>query len=123
MPTTRDTKIVTRRFGMKDAHTYAVYKADGGYGAFTKAIGQQPAAIVDEVKKSMLRGRGGAGFATGLKWTFLPKDASGRLPVASATCSALARACTGTSSTPMAAPVGMRDRQPSPVHSVATLAS
>ena len=77
MPTTRDTKIITKHFGIKDSHTYAVYKADGGYSAFTKAIGQQPAAIVAEVQKSLLRGRGGAGFSTGLKWTFLPKDAPG----------------------------------------------
>ena len=45
----------------------------GTWGRIGKALGMQRAAIVDEVKKSNLRGRGGAGFPTGLKWTFVPK--------------------------------------------------
>jgi len=51
-----------------------VYESHGGYGALKKALGMDPAAVTDEVKKSGLRGRGGAGFPTGLKWTFMPKD-------------------------------------------------
>ncbi len=47
--------------------------ADGGYEMLRKALGMQPAEIIDEVKKSGLRGRGGAGFPTGLKWTFIPR--------------------------------------------------
>lgn len=47
--------------------------ADGGYEMLRKAIGMQPSAIIDEVKKSGLRGRGGAGFPTGVKWTFIPR--------------------------------------------------
>ncbi|HWE31620.1 MAG TPA: NADH-quinone oxidoreductase subunit NuoF [Polyangia bacterium] len=46
----------------------------GVYGTYKKALGMAPAAIVDEVKKSNLRGRGGAGFPTGMKWSFIPKD-------------------------------------------------
>ncbi|GAO04806.1 NADH-quinone oxidoreductase subunit NuoF [Anaeromyxobacter sp. PSR-1] len=69
-----ETLILSKRWGKPDSASLASYRADGGYGALDKAMGADPAAIVDEVKKSNLRGRGGAGFATGLKWTFLPKD-------------------------------------------------
>ena len=50
-----------------------VYENNGGYGALKKALGVQPAALIDEVKKSGLRGRGGAAFVAGLKWSFMPK--------------------------------------------------
>ncbi len=46
----------------------------GGYEGLKKALKMQPAEVVEEVKKSNLRGRGGAGFPTGLKWSFMPKD-------------------------------------------------
>jgi NADH-quinone oxidoreductase subunit F len=68
------TAILTARWGKPQGHTLASYRADGGYQALAKALTMEPAAIVEEVKTSGLRGRGGAGFATGLKWTFLPKD-------------------------------------------------
>jgi NADH-quinone oxidoreductase subunit F len=51
----------------------AVYEANGGYAAFKKALKMNPADIVNEVKKSGLKGRGGAGFSTGMKWSFLAK--------------------------------------------------
>ncbi len=59
----------------KDRHivAYDEYVRTGGYGALRKAISLKPDAVTEEVKKSMLRGRGGAGFPCGLKWTFLPK--------------------------------------------------
>ncbi len=50
-----------------------VYESNGGYSALKKALGMQPDAVTDEVKRSGLRGRGGAAFPTGLKWTFMPK--------------------------------------------------
>jgi NADH-quinone oxidoreductase subunit F len=51
-----------------------VYKASGGYSKLAGWLKTAPETIVDEVKKSNLRGRGGAGFPTGMKWSFLPKD-------------------------------------------------
>ena len=69
-----DTLVLSARWGKPNSAALATYRADGGYGALDKALGMEPSVIVDEVKKSNLRGRGGAGFATGLKWTFLPKD-------------------------------------------------
>jgi NADH-quinone oxidoreductase subunit F len=59
------------------------YIKTGGYQALQKALTLKPDAVTDEVKKSVLRGRGGAGFPCGLKWTFLPKltpDAQGNEP-------------------------------------------
>ncbi len=53
------------------------YFACGGYRALKKALAMKPADVTEEVKKSGLRGRGGAGFPTGLKWSFIPKDAQG----------------------------------------------
>jgi NADH-quinone oxidoreductase subunit F len=69
-----ETLILTKRWGKKDSFTLAASKADGAYKALEKALSMKPEAIIDEVKASNLRGRGGAGFSTGLKWTFLPKD-------------------------------------------------
>ncbi len=57
---------------------YDEYVKSGGYEALRKALGEEPAAIVDQVKDSGLRGRGGAGFPCGLKWTFLPRDYEGQ---------------------------------------------
>lgn len=59
---------------IKDYHTIGVYESHGGYAALKKAFGMAPEAVTDEVKKSNLRGRGGACFPTGLKWTFMPKQ-------------------------------------------------
>lgn len=56
-----------------DYHNIDVYMKHGGYGAFKKALKQTPEQIIEEVKKSGLRGRGGACFPTGLKWSFMPQ--------------------------------------------------
>jgi len=71
----KDVKIVTRNFGVPNGHTWSVYQSRGGGQGLKKALTVPRAALVDEVKKSNLRGRGGAGFATGLKWSFVPKEA------------------------------------------------
>ncbi|HEU0029119.1 MAG TPA: NADH-quinone oxidoreductase subunit NuoF [Kofleriaceae bacterium] len=68
-------KLVTQRFGNEDAKTFAGYEKTGGYQVLRKALAMAPEAITNEVKASNLRGRGGAGFATGVKWGFVPKDA------------------------------------------------
>ena len=59
---------------IKNYHELDVYEQHGGYGALKKALGMKPEEVTDEVKKSNLRGRGGACFPTGLKWTFMPKQ-------------------------------------------------
>ncbi|MCB1150745.1 NADH-quinone oxidoreductase subunit F, partial [bacterium] len=68
-------KILSRRFGRRDAHKLAVYEAEGGYAALRKALGLGREKVIEEVKEAGLRGRGGAGFPTGVKWGFVPKDA------------------------------------------------
>ncbi|MGC8595140.1 MAG: NADH-quinone oxidoreductase subunit NuoF [Candidatus Kryptoniota bacterium] len=57
-----------------DYHLIEVYESYGGYGALRKALSMTPEAVTEEVKKSNLRGRGGAAFPTGLKWTFMPRQ-------------------------------------------------
>ncbi|HEV3444722.1 MAG TPA: NADH-quinone oxidoreductase subunit NuoF [Gemmataceae bacterium] len=70
--------VLLRRVGKPDSQSLASYRADGGYRALSKAVNEMaPAQVVDAVKASGLRGRGGAGFPCGLKWTFLPKDHPG----------------------------------------------
>jgi NADH-quinone oxidoreductase subunit F len=69
-----ETPVVSSRFGIPNAHKIDVYMANGGYQALEKALKQMtPETIIEEVKKSGLRGRGGAGFSTGMKWSFVPK--------------------------------------------------
>ena len=63
-----------KRVHMTDGHTMKVYRDTGGYQSLKKALTMSPADIIEEVKASALRGRGGAGFPTGMKWSFVPKD-------------------------------------------------
>ena len=69
--------ILGRNFDRPDAHTLPVYRQGDGYQAWETARQMEPAAIVDAVKRSNLRGLGGAGFPTGMKWSFIPKDHTG----------------------------------------------
>jgi NADH-quinone oxidoreductase subunit F len=66
--------VVTARWGREGADTIDGYLETGGYAALKKALSMTPAALIDEVKNSGLRGRGGAGFPTGMKWGFIPQD-------------------------------------------------
>jgi NADH-quinone oxidoreductase subunit F len=65
--------VLTRNVGNPEALTLKGYRKLGGYEGLSKALLMEPDAIIEEVKKSGLRGRGGAGFAAGLKWSFIPK--------------------------------------------------
>jgi NADH-quinone oxidoreductase subunit F len=70
--------VLLARVGKPNSQSLESYHADGGYRALAKAANDMtPAQVVDAVKASGLRGRGGAGFPCGLKWTFLPKDHPG----------------------------------------------
>ena len=70
--------VLLANVGKADSHTLPVYEAGGGYAALRQVLtDDSPADVVDLVKMSNLRGRGGAGFPTGLKWSFLPKDHPG----------------------------------------------
>ncbi len=70
-----ETILISKRWGIKDSRKIDVFLQNGGYQALEKALKElTPDTIIDEVKKSSLRGRGGAGFPTGMKWSFVPKD-------------------------------------------------
>ena len=68
-------KVLLRNIGITDSHTLAVYQSRGGYQSWRKVVeSMKPEQLIDKVKASGLRGRGGAGFPTGMKWSFVPKD-------------------------------------------------
>src|SRR5437868_14862663 len=73
-PSPLETKVLTRLFGLPDSASIDTYLANDGYRAFRKAAAMKPEQIIEEVKTSNLRGRGGAGFPTGMKWSFVPRD-------------------------------------------------
>ena len=75
-PSPLEVKVLTRRFGLPGPATIDTYLATDGYAAIRKALGMQPEQIIEEVKASNLRGRGGAGFPTGLKWSFVPRTSA-----------------------------------------------
>ncbi len=73
-PTSPGEPVLLRNAWKKDSQSIKVYEAGGGYQNLKKHLATSPDEIIEQVKKSSLRGRGGAGFPTGLKWSFLPKD-------------------------------------------------
>ena len=66
--------VLTQHIHAEDCHTLSFYKSVGGYKALEKVISMGPDEVIDTVKASNLRGRGGAGFPAGVKWGFIPKE-------------------------------------------------
>jgi NADH-quinone oxidoreductase subunit F len=69
--------VLTKNVGRPEARTVAGYRKGGGYQALAAALELEPDAVIEAVKASGLRGRGGAGFPTGMKWSFIPKGPMG----------------------------------------------
>jgi NADH-quinone oxidoreductase subunit F len=70
----REVRVISRYFGDPEARTLEGAKARGRYEGLGKALQMTPEQLIDVVKASGLRGRGGAGFPTGVKWSFMPKE-------------------------------------------------
>jgi len=71
-------RLLTEHYDKPEFQTLDGYKKHGGYAVLAKALKMEPKAIIEEVKASGLRGRGGAGFPTGTKWSFLPANGEPR---------------------------------------------
>ena len=69
----RETLVLSKHFGDAGARSYQGWVERGGYAGLRQALGMAPDEVTNAVKESGLRGRGGAGFPTGLKWSFMPK--------------------------------------------------
>ena len=67
------TPVLTANWDQPDAFTLDGYKRTGGWQALPKALAMEPDALISALKDANLRGRGGAGFPTGVKWSFLPQ--------------------------------------------------
>ena len=65
---------LTKRFGVKDGHTLKVFLETGGYSSLKNLFAKKPVEVIEEVKASGLKGRGGAGFPCGMKWSFVPQN-------------------------------------------------
>ncbi|NNF28266.1 MAG: NADH-quinone oxidoreductase subunit F, partial [Gemmatimonadetes bacterium] len=70
----KEVRLLSEHFGDLEARTVEGWKARGGYQGLAKALEIGREQVIEEVKASGLRGRGGAGFPTGVKWSFMPKD-------------------------------------------------
>ena len=73
-PNPLEVKVLSRRFTLPNSQSIETYLANDGYKALEKALDMTQQQIIDEVKASGLRGRGGAGFPTGMKWGFVPRQ-------------------------------------------------
>jgi NADH-quinone oxidoreductase subunit F len=68
--------VISRLFGVPRSHRLDVYLQNEGYQGLRRALEMSSDQVIEEVKKSNLRGRGGAGFPTGMKWSFVPKQSA-----------------------------------------------
>ena len=73
-PSPLEVKVLTKRFELPNSASLDTYLGADGFQAFRKVQEMTPEQIIDEVKASNLRGRGGAGFPTGMKWSFVPRN-------------------------------------------------
>jgi NADH-quinone oxidoreductase subunit F len=73
-------RVLSARVGKPDSRSIDTYLTDGGYASVRKVLAgsMTPEQVLEEVKKANIRGRGGAGFSAGVKWSFLPKDTKGK---------------------------------------------
>jgi len=67
------TDYLTKNYGRPDGHTLSTYESTGGYRSVRRALSMSREAVIEEAKKAHIRGRGGAGFDCGTKWSFMPK--------------------------------------------------
>jgi NADH-quinone oxidoreductase subunit F len=72
----KQTQYLTKNYNQPNGWTLAAYEQGGGYASARKALFMAPEAVIDEVKKAHIRGRGGAGFDCGTKWSFMPKPSA-----------------------------------------------
>ena len=77
-PSPLEVKVLTRLFDLGGPVPLDTYLTHEGYQGFRKALGMKPEEIIGEVKVSSLRGRGGAGFPAGMKWSFVPRQSPSR---------------------------------------------
>jgi NADH-quinone oxidoreductase subunit F len=70
------TDYLTKNYGKPDGWKLAAYEAAGGYRGVRKALAMPRPMVIDEAKKAHIRGRGGAGFDCGTKWSFMPKEST-----------------------------------------------
>src|SRR3954447_7262589 len=76
----KENPVLSKHFGDAEARSFDGWVKRGGYEGLRKVLRMTPEAVVEEIKASGLRGRGGAGFPTGLKWSLMPKESTDGRP-------------------------------------------